>query len=417
MTEIRVDRDSRQESGSVTRRQALQFGAGTVAATMLAGGARDLWAAWPTAEAGTLEALEKTLPRTYAAIATGLNGKANAGQLYVVHDRKVVADVAWAKGPHGEEMRPDSLVSWASAVKPTSCAVALQLWERGALQLDDPVTKFIPEFAVADKGGVLIRHLMTHTRHLGGYRGPSNLAPTFEEDVNLIIQAPRRTSRVVQSQLGEDAPVPSPGTEPGYDPAGIWVLAEVCRRIENQPFSDLVRRRIYEPCGMIDSWCGMPLERYRSYRADGRFASSYLDNEKDVVKCQPAGGGIGPTRQLGRFYEVMLAGGSWQGKKVLAPQTVEAAATPKTPPNAMGMWGLGFNVALPPGCTPGEIESDRAARVMERFGPHASYRSFGHAGASGMQAFADPVHRLVVAHIGRLPLSKTIYEDLGLATA
>jgi CubicO group peptidase (beta-lactamase class C family) len=261
---------------------------------------------------------------------------------------------------------------------------------------------------------VLIRHLLTHTGHLGGYRGPTNLAPTFADDVNSIIRAPRQTSRAVQAQLGAGAPVPAPGTHPGYDPAGIWVVAEICRRLENRPFKDLVRERVYEPCGMEDSWNGMPLERYRAYRQAGRFASNYMDSEELTVRCQPAGGGIGPTRELGRFYEVMLNRGTWQGTRVVSPQTVEAATSPKTGTGVMGVWGLAFNLELPPGCTAPEMGGGRRARSGERYGPYAPFRTFGHGGASGMQAFADPVNHLVVTHIGRLPITATIYEDLGL---
>jgi CubicO group peptidase (beta-lactamase class C family) len=398
----------------LTRRQALQVAGGAAATALLVGRAPELWAEWPAAEAATVEALAERLPRTAAVIAEAAAQK-KPGQLYVVHDGRVIADLAWGKGPHGETMGPGSLVSWASAVKPTSCTVALQLWEGGKLDLDDPVTKFIPEFAVHDKGGVRIRHLMTHTGHLGGYRGPTRLGPTFAEDVNSIIRAPRRMSRAVQALLGEGADLPPPGTNPGYDPAGIWVLAEVCRRLENRPFDQLVRERVFEPCGMLDSWCGMPLARYRSYKAANRFASTYMDSETEVVKCQPAGGGIGPTRELGRFYEMMLARGSWNGNRIVSPQTVEAATTPKTGTCVMGMWGLGFNLGLPDGCSLPEMDSERLARLSQRYGPHASPRSFGHGGASGMQAFADPEAALVVTHIGRLPIGGTIYEDLGLA--
>jgi CubicO group peptidase (beta-lactamase class C family) len=326
----------------------------------------------------------------------------------------VIADVAWGTGPHGEEMRPDTLVGWASAVKPTCCTVVMQLWERGKLELDDPVVKHIPEFAAHDKAGVRIRHLLTHTGHLGGYAGPTRLAATFSEDVNSIIGAPRRTSRAAQLLLGDSKEVPSPGTAPGYDPAGIWVLAEICRRIENTPFAELVRKRVFEPCGMLDSWCGMPLERYRSYKAAHRYASTYLDSETDAVKCQPAGGGIGPTRELATFYVMMLGRGSIAGQRIISPQTVEAMTTPKTGVCAMGVWGLGFNLGLPDGCSLPEMSSERLARLSQRYGPHASPRTFGHAGASGMQAFADPEAGLATASIGRLPIAGTIYEDLGL---
>ena len=86
--------------------------------------------------------------------------------------------------------------------------------------------------------------------------------------------------------------------------------------------------------------------------------------------------------------------------------------TPKTGIGYMGIWGLGFNVAFGEGIK-AEESSERLARRLEQFGPHASQRAFGHNGASGMVAFADP-DKLAAAFIGRVPIHGAIYEDLGL---
>jgi hypothetical protein len=79
----------------------------------------------------------------------------------------------------------------------------------------------------------------------------------------------------------------------------------------------------------------------------------------------------------------------------------------------MGLWGFGFNVAIPGGI---DAPTGRRGQALEnRYGTHSSDRTFGHAGASGMQAFGDPVYGLATAFIGRAPIADTIYEDLGLA--
>ena len=337
-----------------------------------------------------------------------------AGQFYLSLEGKVIADVAWGKTPGGVAYTPATLVSWASAVKPTTCVCLLKLWERGKLDLDDKVTKYIPEFGANDKDKVRIRHLLTHTAHLGGYAGPTNLPATFEELVSKIVKAPREPYRA----LGANARLPPLGLGPGYNPAGIIVIAEICRRVYGRDFKEVILKEVFEPCGMTDSWCGMPLERYRAYKAEGRFASSYMDSETEVVKCQPAGGGIGPTRELAKFYEMLIGRGAINGKRILSPQTVEAMTTPKSGLGYMGIWGLGLNLALPEGVTMPNLDVPNRRRtpeqLQERYGPHASTRTFGHAGASGMQAFADPEYGLATAFIGRVPISGTIYEDLGL---
>lgn len=392
---------------TLTRREMLRASLGIAALATTASAA-------PMSEQRGVDAIKDKLPRTAKVIAEAA-ARGNAGQLYLSLHGKAVADIAWGKSPEGNPYSVTTLVSWASAVKPTTCACLLKLWDRGKLDLDDPVTKFIPEFGVGGKENVRVRHLLTHTAHLGGYAGPTNLPPTFEELVGKIIKAPREPYRA----LGANAKLPPPGLGPGYNPAGIIVIGEICRRLYGRDFREVIRKELYEPCGMLDSWCGMPLERYRAYKAQGRFASSYMNSETEVVKCQPAGGGIGPTRELARFYEMLINRGVSNGKHILSPQAVEAMTTPKTGLGFMGIWGLGLNLALPEGVTMPNLELQNRRRtpeqLQERYGPHASTRTFGHAGASGMQAFADPEYGLVIAFIGRVPISGTIYEDLGLA--
>ena len=401
----------------ITRRRSLQFAScmATIACTRTS---TSLFADEST-PANNLESLEAKLPRSAKIIQDNLE-KSGTGQFYVSVDGKPIADVAWGKVGN-VAFKPETLVAWASAIKPLTCTCLMKLWEKGKLDLDDKVTRFIPEFGVQGKEQVRIRHLLTHTAHLGGYAGPINLSPKFEDSVNKIINAPR----VAGIGQGVRGSVPELGTKPGYNPAGIWIVAEICRRIDGRDFKDIIRTEVIEPCDMMNSWCGMPIERYRQYKADGLILPSRAARanpsapaddvdvgEERAAACQPAGGGVGPTRELARFYEMMLRRGKVGDKQIVSPQTVEAMTTPKTSVGIMGMWGLGFNVELPEGVTMPE-----SARTQERYGPHASTRTFGHNGATGMLAFADPEHALAVAYIGRLPLATSVYEDLGLVKA
>lgn len=348
------------------------------------------------------EAFPRTAEGIEAAAAAG-----RSGQLYVSLAGSTIINFAWGKTPGGDPLQPNTLVSWASAVKPTSCVPLMQWWEKGKLDLDDPVTSIIPEFGSNGKDKVRIRHLLTHTAHLGGYRGPTQLPDTWEQLVTPIIRA----ERVPYGPVA-DAGLPQPGYGPGYNPAGIIIAAEIARRLDGgrRPFEQILREDVYLPAGMKDSWCGMPVAQYRDYHKAGRFGSNYMNAETEIAKCQPAGGGIGPTRELARFYELMLGRGTINGNRIVSPQTVEAMSTPKTGFCYMGIWGLGFNIGAPENSAPVQGAVTRA----ERFGPHASPRTFGHAGASGMQAYADPEYGLVVAHIGRAGIDGAIYEDLRL---
>ncbi len=373
-----------------------------------------------SARGAEIESLRERLPRTHAQLAAA----PGAGQLYLSRRGEVLADVAWGKTASGAAVTPATLVAWASAVKPLTAVAFLKLWDRGKFDLDDKVTRLLPEFGANGKEDVKIRHLLTHTAHLGGYPGPQALHPDFAVNVKRILDAPRTAAR-------PNAPVPAPGNAPGYNPPAFFVLAEICRRLYGRSFDEVIRREVFEPCGMPDSWCGMPRARYRAYREQGRlgiFASrgaaapeaagetvaTTLASEDGAALIQPAGGGYGPTRELARFYEMMLRRGrDARGKQLLSPQAVEAMITPKTPLGVMGMWGLAFNVAIPENIrVPAELGGER---LQHRYGRFASPRTFGHPGASGMQACADPEHGLAIAFLGRPALFDAIYQDLGLA--
>src|SRR5215207_517825 len=104
------------------------------------------------------------LPKTLSAIRRGLEAGLHVGaQLYVSFRGETIADVGEGIPRAGVPMRTDTLMLWLSAGKPVSAIAVAQLWERGLLDLDDPVARHIPEFGVNGKDVVTIRHILTHT--------------------------------------------------------------------------------------------------------------------------------------------------------------------------------------------------------------------------------------------------------------
>jgi CubicO group peptidase (beta-lactamase class C family) len=320
-------------------------------------------------------------------------------------------------------MRRDTLMIWMSACKPVAAVAVSQLWERGVLDLDDPVATHIPEFATRDKEQITIRHLLTHTAGFRGIAGEWEQQP-WDEVIAAVCDARQEPGWV-------------PGRKAGYHVATSWyILAELVRRLDGRPFPQYVREAIFEPLGMHDSWIGMPPERYRAYGdriglmhdTSGATpkADLFWDTEPGAAMCRPAGNGRGPIRELGRFYQMLRNKGELEGTRVLSPPTVEAILAP----HRVGMydhtfrhvmdWGLGFIV--------------NSARygidtVPYGFGPHASDRAVGHSGHQSTVAFIDPEHQLVVAlvcngmpgevkhHLRTREILTALYERLGLTGA
>src|SRR3712207_5621802 len=109
------------------------------------------------------------LQRARQTLQKGIDAGMQVGvQLFLARRREVLADLALGDARPGVPMRPDTLMIWMSATKPVAGIAIAQLWERGLLDLDDPVARHIPEFAANGKDAVTVRHLLTHT---GGFRG------------------------------------------------------------------------------------------------------------------------------------------------------------------------------------------------------------------------------------------------------
>ncbi len=363
------------------------------------------------------------LPRTREAIEAGIRDGLHLGaQLYASLHGEPVADAALGESRPGAPLTRDHLMLWLSSTKPVPAVAIAQLWERGLLELDDPVARHVPEFAANGKEGITLRHLLTHT---GGIRLLDTGWPQASwEEIVAKICAMKPEPRWI------------PGQKAGYHQASSWfILGEVIQRAGGRPFSVYIREEIFQPLGMADSWIGMPHERYLSYQESGRIGAMWntegsepkghgWDTEERCVRPSPGGNGYGPLRELGRFYEMLLGRGSWNARRILLPQTVEAFTTP----HRIGMTDVTFKHVLDWGL--GVIVNSiqyGAETVPYGYGHHASARTFGHSGYRSSTGFADPERGLAVAlafngtpagdaHERRIrSVLDALYEDLGLA--
>jgi CubicO group peptidase (beta-lactamase class C family) len=362
--------------------------------------------------------LADQLPRTTKVIEAGIADGTHLGaQVHVSLGGKVVADGALGEARAGVPMTPEHMVIWFSMTKATVAVAMAQLWERGLVDLDDPIATYVPEFGVNGKEAITIRHCLTHT---AGFRtGDAVMSSAKEPEANW--------DEVVAGICAvplEDGW--SPGNDAGYHlTCGMTMLAEVLRRVDGRFYSQYVRDEVFEPLGMDDCWVGMPREKVDEYgdligtmhhtAGDAPLPLDRLDSLGSLTRCSPGGGGRGPMRQLARLYEMLDGGGERDGVRVLGEQTVEAI----TARHRVGIFDRTFGIPLDWGLGFG-IDSSSHGR-------HSSRRVFGHGGAQSSIAFCDPEYGLVVAmqtngmpgtdrHYARLTaIADAIYEDTGLA--
>jgi CubicO group peptidase (beta-lactamase class C family) len=347
----------------------------------------------------------------------GIADGAHVGaQLYVAHAGTVVADVAVGRARDGVAMTTDTLMTWFSMTKAVTAVAVAQQWERGALDIEDPAARYLPELANQGKEAVTIRHLLTHTAGL----------PNAD---SILDGTPWRESRADNLARIYAAPLAyEPGTRAGYHAAsGMALLGEIVARVAGVPYEQYVRDEIFLPLGMDDCWVGMPGDRYEAYgdrigvmhvTASGTpEVLPRIDSARATASPMPGANGRGPMNQFGRFYEMLLGRGERDGVRLLSPITVAAISARHRSgvlDDTYGVvvdWGLGLVV-------------DWYAT-----GRYASRRAFGHGGHQSSVGFCDPEHDLVVAvvcngmpgrdrHQARLDaIASAVYVDLGLASA
>ncbi len=170
-----------------------------------------------------------------------------------------VLDYAWVRGmaaarPERLPMRRDTIFDLASLTKPMATTTAIMiLVDEGAICLDDPVAKSLPNFADRGKDEVTIRHLLCHSAGLKPWRG-------FHE---LLIRRERKTGerwlgtpegrewildRVIRSAL-----VHEPGEAAVYGDLDFIVLGALVEEVAHQPFDEFCESRIFKPLGLEDT--------------------------------------------------------------------------------------------------------------------------------------------------------------------
>ena len=297
----------------------------------------------------------------------------------------------------GRTAKTDDIFCLFSTTKPITATMLLMKVDQGEVQLFDKVADYIPEFAAAGKRSVTVSQVMTHTA------GFPNMA--LDWPMSKWGDWEATIARICAQPLEFE-----PGKAVHYHAlTGSWILAEIARRVDGgrRSFAQMCAEDLYGPLGMRDSHMGVRpdmQERRVPVQAldEGGvpFPMSFLEafNAPDVQAAAiPGGGSYSTVYDLARFYQMWLNRGELDGVRLLSPALVELATTIHTgamedrliePIRVAKQWpfapanrGLGYWV--------------RGSGIFPSyFGSLASPRTYGHAGASSIMAWADPVRAL-----------------------
>ena len=293
-----------------------------------------------------------------------------------------------------------------SATKGIGSACVLHALQQREIELNRPVAEFWPEFAQAGKDRITLAQLFSHQAGLCALDQRVDVL-----DYEGVIRA-----------LEAQAPLWQPGTAHGYHARTFgFLLDELMRRITRRTLSDYWQENFARPLE-LDFWIGLPEKEnsrvatiyaaksgqppkpekfYRDLVTPGTlarktFTSPYGLNviskmNDPQIRTQPnvSFGGIGSASALAKFYSILANGGEMNGQTFFSPRTIEWMTTTLSD-------GIDRVFQIPTAFSAGLMkDSQDAARRM--FGPSAT--AFGHPGAGGSHAFADPENKIAFAYV------------------
>jgi CubicO group peptidase (beta-lactamase class C family) len=271
-----------------------------------------------------------------------------------------------------DPVQKDSIFRIYSMTKPLTGLAMMMLYEEGKWRIDDPVSRYIPEFArlkvytgknedgtpkLEDaKRSMTMRELMTHTAGLGYVLSAANPVDKMIIDGNVLNSAAPLKNMI--DGLAKLPLLAQPGTRWSYS-IGVDVQGYLVEKFSGMTFADFLRARVFEPLGMKDTAFHVPqekLSRLALVHNGGPNGLVVDENRPDptVVPLGPSGGGglFSTAMDYARFCEMMLGGGQLNGVRIIAPRTVEMMRTNhvnpdplKTMPQGTG-WGMDFQIVM-----------------------------------------------------------------------
>jgi CubicO group peptidase (beta-lactamase class C family) len=313
-----------------------------------------------------------------------------------------------------KELAKDAIFRIASQSKAITSTAVMMLWEEGNFRLDDPISKYIPEFKSpqvldtfneadstyttipADKE-ISIRHLLTHTSGIGYgiIDGDDRIRKIYAKAGITDLYTTENIS--IESNIKKLAALPlhhHPGEKFTYS-EGLDVLGYFIEIVSGMPFDTFLRTRLFDPLGMNDTWFYLPEDKADRLVTVQRPTSdswekhpvTFYDTDypvKGAKRFFSGGAGLCSTaRDYAVFLQMFLNDGSYNGVRILSPTTIRSIMGEQMEipfNNGRSYYGLAFGVVSPKG---------------EALGGVGSKGTFDWGGYFNTQYFADPEEQII----------------------
>jgi CubicO group peptidase (beta-lactamase class C family) len=293
-------------------------------------------------------------------------------------------------------VQTDSIFRIASMTKPITAAGMMMLWEEGKWALEDPVSKFVPEFEglkvkqdeaepVPQASPMTMKQLMSHSTGFGAREDyPDMRRGTLQDMIDFLATQPLFFQ---------------PGKAWRYGPC-TDIQGYIIQKLTGQSVDEFLEQRLFVPLGMVDSGWVLPASKA------GRIVSNheYNDNGKLVAVGLPgtynterpkflaAGGGLmlSTVKDFWRFAQMILNDGEFEGKRYLKASTVEMMHTDVLEPGVglrlsrYELRGLGFGLGF---AIVQDTTTSRTAQAL---------KSYFWSGIFGTIFWNDPTNDMIV---------------------
>jgi CubicO group peptidase (beta-lactamase class C family) len=325
-------------------------------------------------------------------------GRVGAASILVARRERIVLQKAFGRRGFARDtppVNPESVFLLASITKPVTACALMLLVERGQAALSDPVSRYLPEFTGGDRARVRVKDLLSHS---------SGLPDMLPENTELR-RAHAPLSEFVKHTFTTPLLYP-PGTSFRYQSMGILLAGEIVERLTGMRLRDFEAKEIFGPLGMTSSSLGLGgrriadlVECQEPHNADTASFGANSPYWRDMG--HPWGGMHSTTGDLAILLQTFLNGGSYGGRRLFSPATVRVMTSEQNA-GLHAPWGLGWALGR--------------AIAWNVFGDLVSEKTFGHTGATGTVAWADPESQLLCVILTDRPYSADNGELLRLVS-
>lgn len=251
----------------------------------------------------------------------------------------------------------------------------MKLVDEGKVSLDDPVSKYIPEFSEGLKKEITIRHFLLHTSGLPAFR--------------IYVDELRTRHELIEAVRNEPL-IHDPGEEYVYSDLGFILLAEIIEEVTGKQIDQYVHDEFFEPMGMTSTTFNpedigsvltnrIPPTEIDTLYNRGLVHKKVHDERAYFMDGVSGHAGLfSSVQDMAKYFFMLLNDGNYGGHRYLSPEIIELFTSHQSPINQRG---LGF---------------DRKSEGFSTAGTLTSENSFGHTGFTGTSFWVDPDENIAI---------------------